>query len=127
MATFPFPYCVPDTLRGDVKFLPCWPSKKNVLGFFFCLKAIEVLGSDQCEFHVTGFTVLGIIVVFPLAGAGARLHPALLKDHLRKNTHLDEMAHFINVQHDSLGESWTKGFTSRHCLPFRGKDRLTTS
>lgn len=45
--------------------------KKMFWVFLFCLKAIEVLGSDQCEFHVTGFTVLGIIVVFPLAGAGA--------------------------------------------------------
>ena len=57
---------------------------------FFCLEAIEALGFGQCEFCVTGFTVLGVIVFFPLVGVGAPFLPALSKGCLRKNTFLDE-------------------------------------
>lgn len=85
----PIPYCVPGTSRGDAKFLPCECLKKItnnlIFYYFFYLKTIiKVLGFDQCEFCVTGFTVLGVIVFFPLAGVGAPFLPALSKGSLRK-------------------------------------------
>lgn len=139
MAAFPFTYCVPGTCRRDVTFLSCWPPKNKIKNkqtkkdpkqpkqyvlWFFCLKAIEVLGSDQREFHVTGFTVLGIIVVFPLASTGARFHPALSKDCLRK---IPVWMRWLILLMSNMTLSCGKVFASRHCRPFRSKARLTAS